>query len=476
MATTNTPMRQSCDRCHGQKLRCQRSGDSDTGACQRCIRQGSQCVYSTSLPKGRPSQQNNQSQQIGDSTNPTTSTFPKTKSQRRPRARSRTSSSTSKTSTSSETITTISPSETLLNPTPTVTVKNDDSMSVVTTMPGGGVSADPMSTTATTSSTWPWQGGIFNWGDDEVQDFNEPPCTWSSSMPDLFIDPNGGQHEQLMDWTDAAIEDSSSHLEHTNNNHLLNPITPNPSSTDVTTGIVQLTHLSTRLCQLQGFVLAAIERTGPGGALICLLGQKEKDTGAISDKFAFKAIMAQLLDDMDFGGDLVSEQQFASVCNTMQEVFNASRESLGIFQCLQTEAASARSASPDSLLRSTTPSGGGVGGTVTRHLIMACHGMLLSIYATVLGALQRDADLILSGTTTTTMFESSQGNTCQLTDIRLVMIVQLCSYLIGRQQQAVDDHLVGPGVEVSGQNNPPSDLEVEVQQRLTHIRQTLRIA
>ncbi|KAH8660586.1 hypothetical protein BX600DRAFT_514177 [Xylariales sp. PMI_506] len=50
--TATTPLRQSCDRCHKQKMRCTRS---NTGACDRCLRKRAQCVYSSSLPKGRPS-------------------------------------------------------------------------------------------------------------------------------------------------------------------------------------------------------------------------------------------------------------------------------------------------------------------------------------------------------------------------------------------------------------------------------------
>lgn len=49
------PIRQSCDRCHSQKVRCTRSDSSKTDDCDRCLRKGSQCVYSSSLPKGRPS-------------------------------------------------------------------------------------------------------------------------------------------------------------------------------------------------------------------------------------------------------------------------------------------------------------------------------------------------------------------------------------------------------------------------------------
>ncbi|RMZ66110.1 hypothetical protein GMOD_00005179 [Pyrenophora seminiperda CCB06] len=49
------PTRQSCDRCHKQKLRCKRPDNSDTDSCERCLRKGAECTYSSSLPKGRPS-------------------------------------------------------------------------------------------------------------------------------------------------------------------------------------------------------------------------------------------------------------------------------------------------------------------------------------------------------------------------------------------------------------------------------------
>lgn len=46
--------RLSCDRCHTQKLRCPREDSDDNKGCFRCVAQGSQCVYSRALPKGRP--------------------------------------------------------------------------------------------------------------------------------------------------------------------------------------------------------------------------------------------------------------------------------------------------------------------------------------------------------------------------------------------------------------------------------------
>lgn len=49
-------MRQSCDRCQKQKLRCTRAGNNgNTGAYDSCFRKHAQYVFSSSLPKGRPS-------------------------------------------------------------------------------------------------------------------------------------------------------------------------------------------------------------------------------------------------------------------------------------------------------------------------------------------------------------------------------------------------------------------------------------
>ncbi|KAB5582844.1 hypothetical protein GE09DRAFT_284013 [Coniochaeta sp. 2T2.1] len=45
--------RQACDRCHWQKLRCDRE-TSDNGACLRCIKRRTSCTYSPPRKLGRP--------------------------------------------------------------------------------------------------------------------------------------------------------------------------------------------------------------------------------------------------------------------------------------------------------------------------------------------------------------------------------------------------------------------------------------
>ena len=130
---------------------------------------------------------------------------------------------------------------------------------------------------------------------------------------------------------------------------------------------------------------------------------------------------------------------------------------------------------------------------IIRHLVMACGALLLEIYVAVLIALQHDA------------YHGVSMNTTALGDVRLVLAVQLCSYLIDRQQQAVDlclapQTLLSPlsPLSVNGQfpqrfdlsgsqqqvlpgpvldttdREVLSDLRNQVQQKLAHLRQTLR--
>ncbi|KAL8833492.1 MAG: hypothetical protein Q9170_004237 [Blastenia crenularia] len=117
--------------------------------------------------------------------------------------------------------------------------------------------------------------------------------------------------------------------------------------------------------------------------------------------------------------------------------------------------------------------------TVVRHLVIACHTLLLNIYTALLAALQQDADQ-------TTSNSLNHDNVCPettaLADIRLVTTVQLCSYLIERQFQAMESYLPPHITDSSQQPSSPTcnpalvdDLKIEVQQRVGRLKNTLRI-
>ena len=58
MANSRNSKRGACDRCRGQKLRCQPGGQSQDGAtatCARCQRAGTACSYGIGKRPGRPS-------------------------------------------------------------------------------------------------------------------------------------------------------------------------------------------------------------------------------------------------------------------------------------------------------------------------------------------------------------------------------------------------------------------------------------
>ena len=129
-----------------------------------------------------------------------------------------------------------------------------------------------------------------------------------------------------------------------------------------------------------------------------------------------------------------------------------------------------------------------------RHLVTTCEALLLETYVAVLNALQHEA------------YPSVSANATALGDVRLVLVVQLCSYLIERQHQAVDTYLASqtslspvsvsvskpfsPMPNRSSWQQPPvpppgpitdtpdrkvlDDLKNQVQHRLVHLRQTLR--
>ncbi|KAJ5825002.1 hypothetical protein N7447_007342 [Penicillium robsamsonii] len=115
------------------------------------------------------------------------------------------------------------------------------------------------------------------------------------------------------------------------------------------------------------------------------------------------------------------------------------------------------------------------------RLSIGCYSSLMNIYISVLDILEHDAKL------------SNRAERTALGDIQLVSIVQICSYLIERQNQAIGLYLsakgsmtVSPWQDPMAKSNEPvlqspdtanreemRRLEMEVQQRLSRLRQIL---
>jgi len=116
---------------------------------------------------------------------------------------------------------------------------------------------------------------------------------------------------------------------------------------------------------------------------------------------------------------------------------------------------------------------------IIRHLIMACEALLLEIYLAILTVLQHEA------------YPGHHMSGTALGNVRLVLVVQLCAYLIERQQQAVEQCLTPATTPISNLSNSSlspgpfrmtqqtdreslKELKIQVQQKLTHLRQILR--
>ena len=535
------PQRQSCDRCHKQKLRCTRGNNNDGGVCDRCFRKRVQCVYSFSLPKGRPSV-------YRPSDGPITSSISDPKSPGLEH-------------------------ETINHTASNVDADADASSkmnvdAIQVTNPSTNehsVLAGLMDTSLDGSTgTWPWEDPS-SWDDaqleidwsshdlsyvdavlaspnvfgnnDSAQERLDPPLPTHPPHPPCAPCPPSPHHPHAYPHDQSGGCNSERH-DGSNKINMGNNI---GGGGDGTTNmsldkymnwpslvIAQLSQLSTLLSTLRysSYTLAnAAESSSsrlPSGRQIPLI-----------DAAAFEVVAAWLAHGHDPANMNVNPPVHASAQShlpypspapeiksrgghgILHDVFSASHRLLEVLRHLQvkniaeqsstTSSAFTSSAAPSDQnsvhLRltkgpwSSTPSSGSQQHShntmqIIRHLVMACEALLLEIYMAVLTALQHDA------------FYGASMNTTALGDVRLVLVVQLCSYLIERQQQAVDLCLapqsplsplsvsgmfpprpddpgpqkpVPPGTVVdTADREVLGDLKNQVQQRLAHLRQTLR--
>ncbi|KAI1172031.1 hypothetical protein F4777DRAFT_23299 [Nemania sp. FL0916] len=485
---TATPKRRSCDRCHGQKLRCIREGSDETAPCNRCLRQAAECVYSSSLPKGRPSMYKQ-----AETTGVSASCVPNTA-----RRASRNSGQ---------------------NGPPAI-----DNIISGQAYAGSGDAALTVPTNIPVPA-WAWLDSL-DWNDFRI---NGTEFNWTQETPDTDAgeDPKGDSgllftdgHQNMLGGL-ASGGDGSLGLED-------EPLAPNSfsnrrhgSESGPTVdrnghhgSIAELSQLSTILSPLHRSSLALAERQSATGQLH---SQETGSTSQFINSPSFE-LVAEWIVRVSAGVDASSppgidrqdSHERSPTAETtemgvmLHRAFSATRELLEILRRSSVNTVSASSGiHPDfsanvaiqpSSVPTTTASGsascfnarasGQFDNSVIRHLVIACHTMLLGTYARLLKMLQHDADRFSTTLPRPPSALPHDNNpdaevaSTALTDIRLVMVVQLCSYLTERQCQAVDLYL-SPQlslIEPSSFHQEADmmrDLRLEVQNCLRHLQQAL---
>ncbi|CAD6594623.1 MAG: hypothetical protein ASARMPRED_001308 [Alectoria sarmentosa] len=504
---------------------------------EACLRQGAQCVYSSSLPKGRPTTYRSADIPIPPS-KPSAAPSVTPELRRQHPASSHTATAAANANASID----------------------DDA-----------IMAGAMDT-LTPNSTWPWLEE-FKWDTIPANGSEQDPSQWASNShtnvgPQLdagaeFLDPfpslQGWAPTGDIDGDDSARRVASSPTrlhEHgqglggdlnersksrgsrsrsrsSSSSSSSSGIITNKNGPDV--GIARLSQLSTRLYPLyrSSCTLAKIARLSAQSS-----DRNQAHQSPLLDDAAFKSVsewLVQVSANMTLSSRTDRRDpalETTTTSDTLHDVFSASHHLLEILRCLQidlkggssssisTDSTSTRGAHLD-LWASTNPHSAQATSnsdedtsyferrkvsssypppssqyshTVVRHLVIACHTLLLNIHVAVLIALQHDALRWTSYCSAGNIDADTRADAAALADIRPVLAVQLCSYLIERQHQAVDLYLSlqspAPSLQqhdLSSSQHPSqpaptivnrevmSDLRMEVQQRLEQLRQTLRI-
>ncbi|KAL4976933.1 hypothetical protein BDW66DRAFT_133510 [Aspergillus desertorum] len=523
MASTATPpRRQSCDRCHGQKLRCTRTGNNDRATCIRCLRQGTECVYSSSLPKGRPSMYRSVDTLSGDSS---VSNISPAAIRRRPRQNPQSAATSpginlnpSATSAGTSHLDTTFAAFTGATSIPTSCGTDTRYIADTNTAKPHGPNST-LDSTIDRESVFPalMDKSTAMWSHVSQLNSHEPEgydkdMDWSTNMLDLI----GHQMDASLAFlkippgilplnNDEASRLEGEFLVITDNENGTVPVRNSPDA-----GISQLSQLSNRLsvlhrwsCALGGCVESPFPRSTPAQA----------SQSPLINEPAFKSVVSWLIHasadmkPLSYKEYKPNSVEPSSRDDTLQHIFSASHQFMETLRRLQSGYAcriqmchshlnEGTSCNPQTDLPSPPASAQGMplatphpcdpySSVAERHLVIACHTLLLEIYVSVFGSLQRDVDHRLDSDP---VDQDAAVETASLGDMPLVLVVQLCSYILDRQHRAVSSYLSpkpGPGqpgqIDVSGSpkftaiqgvNTGPDS---EVQRRLERLRQSLRI-
>lgn len=286
-----------------------------------------------------------------------------------------------------------------------------------------------------------------------------------------------------------------------------------PKKEEPETAVACLSRLSHRLYSLYSAVLELVDSSNA-------LDQADTTIlhrGPFADDSAFQILTkwlvcasSNILDSSVIAGNQAYNTHTAGQdgCTLLHDVFSASRDFLNTLHSLNDESpqlspypipqdvplslATARPKTPQSMSAASNtkdpnskepPISGHWSNSIVRHMVMACHMLLLNTYLAVTMALQHaiDKQKPLQG--------ASNAQALPLGEVRTVMIVQLYGYFIQRQSQAVQAYLAPSSLARSSDEstvhniNPLSSsdqaatkqLEKDVEQRLARLRQSLHM-
>ncbi|KAG9517853.1 hypothetical protein KCV07_g5861, partial [Aureobasidium melanogenum] len=444
------PKRQSCDRCHKQKLRCLRPSDGESGACERCTRLKTQCIYSSSLPKGRPRGQIKAAAVVRKSLE-----------------------------SNGEGLTAANHEHSVVDAEMiTDAVQYPDSTNI-------DMCNDPMP---------------VDWVDSIDNTFTDPE-QWQFDLAD-FDSTNGLSSYDTVDpsFTSPELFDSISGLQiHQSATRADSHQDIPPEKVETESAIAILSRLSQRLYSLYSAVLQLAQ--SPDAI-------DQADTAALrqgpfADDSAFQKLTGWLVRASSNLGNsnvnIVAQDDHILTdphdgCALLEDVFSASQKLIDTLHSLCEEASKLGSISqygplPGVLDQQTTGSNAGDNvqppagpfvstdhwsDSIIRHMVMANHMLLLNTYLAAVMALQHAVNKQKSAKET----PNAQDFALPLGEMRTAMVVQMCGYLIQRQINAVDGYLAPASATPlsdlnSSDQTTMKELELDVQRRLAQLKESL---
>ncbi|KAI1312183.1 hypothetical protein F5Y03DRAFT_341652 [Xylaria venustula] len=448
-------LRQSCDRCHSQKLRCPRVNNK-LAACERCLRKGVPCEYSSSRPKGRPSVYNSKSNSL------------------RPQdARAARSGRLRPDSVNNY----VEPLE-AINQTAEVISQPPVTQPELASNSLYGPSVEQELNLLTNPHSHP-RIGSTGWGD---------PTLSQPAQGMVELSPPSDNHTPcLVDWV-SLVQPLPSvpapYQEFENSSHgRQNSIDNSSSSSDDSseTTITQLSQLIMRFARLHRL----------SSDLVPKAHLSQAQPRSLVDETTFGCVSEWFMTDFpsinQHSTSPRSPPKEERTSNILCRVFSASHTFLealnrlrlnesGYPMALRTSVPLPPTMGADTspcLTLDATPNDN----SAVRHLVITCYTMLLNIYATVLSTLEHDVSA------------SRQIDGAISPDIRLASVVQLCSYLIERQHKEMGNYLAEKTPSQTSweellnsnydQTNAAVEedmrnLHMEVEQRLARLKQMLQ--